>query len=60
MEQTDIYILKSEGLPVALLEYGKAIKRVLVTDVGEIPAVVQNGKTVLSSRKRKSCFMQLL
>jgi hypothetical protein len=25
---------------------------VLVTDVGEIPAVVQNGKTVLSSRKK--------
>jgi glycosyltransferase involved in cell wall biosynthesis len=57
----DICILtsKSEGLPV-VHEYGKAIKPVLVTDVGEIPAVVQNGKTVLSSRKRKSCFMQLL
>jgi hypothetical protein len=56
----DICILtsKSEGLPV-VHEYGKAIKPVLV-DVGEIPAVVQNGKTVLSSRKRKSCFMQLL
>jgi hypothetical protein len=43
---------------VALLENGKA--KPVLTDVGEIPAVVQNGKTVLSSRKRKSCFMQLL
>jgi glycosyltransferase involved in cell wall biosynthesis len=32
----------SEGLPVALLEYGWAKKPVVVTDVGEIASVVKN------------------
>jgi glycosyltransferase involved in cell wall biosynthesis len=34
---------KSEGLPVALLEYGWHKKSIVVTKVGEIPLVVQNG-----------------
>jgi glycosyltransferase involved in cell wall biosynthesis len=35
---------QSEGLPVALLEYGWQKKPVVVTDVGEISSVVKNGK----------------
>lgn len=44
--QSDIAILtsKSEGLPVALLEYGLHKKGVVVTKVGEIPMIVQYGK----------------
>jgi len=33
----------SEGLPLALLEYGLCKKPVVVTAVGEIPVIVQNG-----------------
>jgi glycosyltransferase involved in cell wall biosynthesis len=42
--QADICVLssKSEGLPVALLEYGVAGKPVVVTNVGEIPLIVAN------------------
>ncbi|WP_225872923.1 glycosyltransferase family 4 protein [Flavobacterium turcicum] len=45
IQQVDIAILtsKSEGLPVALLEYGAHKKAVVVTNVGEVQAVVQNG-----------------
>lgn len=44
--QSDIAVLtsQSEGLPVALLEYGLYRKAVVVTRVGEISMVVQNGK----------------
>jgi glycosyltransferase involved in cell wall biosynthesis len=44
--QSDIAILtsKSEGLPVALLEYGLNKKPVIVTQVGEIPLIIENGK----------------
>jgi glycosyltransferase involved in cell wall biosynthesis len=44
--QSDIAILtsKSEGLPVALLEYGLNQKAVVVTNVGEIPMIIQNNK----------------
>ena len=44
LEQSDIAILtsQSEGLPVALLEYGSHKKAVVVTDVGEIPTLIQN------------------
>lgn len=44
--QADIAILtsQSEGLPVALLEYGLYKKAVVVTRVGEIPMIVQHGK----------------
>lgn len=45
LSQADIAILtsRSEGLPVALLEYGLHKKAVVVTRVGEIPTIVQNG-----------------
>jgi len=44
LEQTTIGILtsQSEGLPVALLEYGFQKKAVVVTNVGEIPLLIEN------------------
>ena len=46
LNQASVTILtsQSEGLPVALLEYGLCKKAVVVTDVGEMPFVVQNKK----------------
>jgi glycosyltransferase involved in cell wall biosynthesis len=46
LNQAVIAILtsKSEGLPVSLLEYGLYKKAVVVTDVGEIPTIVQHGE----------------
>lgn len=45
LEQSTIGILtsQSEGLPVALLEYGFYEKAVVVTKVGEIPLVIKDG-----------------
>jgi glycosyltransferase involved in cell wall biosynthesis len=45
LDQASIAVLtsKSEGLPVSLLEYGLYKKAIVVTHVGEIPAIVQNG-----------------
>lgn len=45
IDQSTIAILtsKSEGLPVTLLEYGNHKKPVIVTDVGEIPTLIENG-----------------
>ena len=45
LEQSDITILtsQSEGLPLALLEYGRHKKPVVVTNVGEIPRLIQDG-----------------
>ena len=47
LNQSDIAILtsKSEGLPVALLEYGYYKKPVLATRVGEIPIVIEENVT---------------
>ncbi|WP_395050112.1 glycosyltransferase [Flavobacterium sp.] len=44
LNQSTIGVLtsKSEGLPVALLEYGLQKKAVVVTNVGEIPLLIQN------------------
>ncbi|MFV5694978.1 glycosyltransferase family 4 protein [Flavobacterium sp. LB3P122] len=46
LDQSTIAVLasQSEGLPVALLEYGWHKKPVVVTDVGEISSLVQSGK----------------
>lgn len=46
LAQADIAVLtsKSEGLPVALLEYGLYKKAVVVTRVGEVPMIVQHEK----------------
>ena len=46
LEQSAIAILtsQSEGMPMALLEYGRKRKAVVVTSVGEIPALIQNGR----------------
>ncbi|WP_269237461.1 glycosyltransferase [Flavobacterium flavigenum] len=46
LAQADITVLtsKSEGLPVALLEYGLYKKAVVVTRVGEVPMIIQHGK----------------
>jgi glycosyltransferase involved in cell wall biosynthesis len=45
LEQSTIGILtsQSEGLPLALLEYGLFKKPVVATTVGEIPLVIQDG-----------------
>lgn len=44
INQSDIAILtsQSEGLPVALLEYGLNKKPVVCTEVGEIPLIIKN------------------
>ncbi|MFE3869491.1 glycosyltransferase [Flavobacterium sp. LS2P90] len=46
LDQSTIAILtsQSEGLPMAILEYGLHKKPVVVTNVGEISSVIQNGK----------------
>ena len=45
LEESTIAVLtsQSEGLPVALLEYGWYAKPIVVTNVGEIPLLIQNG-----------------
>ncbi|MFV8271438.1 glycosyltransferase family 4 protein [Flavobacterium sp. GT2N3] len=57
LNQSTIAILtsQSEGLPVALLEYGWHKKPVIVTAVGEIPLVIQNGENgflILANQKQ--------
>ena len=45
LEQSAIAVLtsQSEGLPVSLLEYGLYAKPIVVTNVGEIPLLIQDG-----------------
>lgn len=46
INQADICVFSSssEGLPVALLEFGLLSKAVVSTTVGEIPLIIENGK----------------
>lgn len=46
INQSDLAILtsKSEGLPVALIEYGLNKKPVVSTNVGEIPLIIKHGE----------------
>jgi glycosyltransferase involved in cell wall biosynthesis len=63
LDQVSIAILtsQSEGLPVALLEYGLYKKAVVVTHVGEIPTIVQNGKNgFIVDADREDLFYQAL
>ncbi|REG98290.1 glycosyltransferase [Flavobacterium aquicola] len=63
LNQASIAILtsKSEGLPVSLLEYGLYKKAVVVTRVGEISAIVQNGKNgFIVDADREDLFYQSL
>jgi len=56
LDQASIAILtsQSEGLPVALLEYGLYKKAVVVTDVGEVPTIVDHGKNGFMVRSNES------
>lgn len=56
ISQCDIGILtsNSEGLPVALLEYGAQAKPVVVTAVGEIPSIIRRGENGLMVAPRDS------
>lgn len=49
INQADICVFSSssEGLPVALLEFGLLSKPVVSTEVGEIPLIIDNGKNGL-------------
>jgi glycosyltransferase involved in cell wall biosynthesis len=63
VKQSTIGILtsKSEGLPVALLEYGWYQKPVVVTAVGEIPSLVAHGKNgFLIVAQQESLFYEAL
>jgi glycosyltransferase involved in cell wall biosynthesis len=57
LDQSTIAILtsQSEGLPIAILEYGLYKKPVIVTAVGEISSVIQNEKNgfVVPARKEQ-------
>ena len=46
INQSEIAVLtsKSEGLPVALIEYGLMKKAVVATKVGEIPLIIKDGE----------------
>ena len=52
LSQTSIGVLssESEGLPLALLEYGLAKIPVLVTDVGQCKVVVKNTEALVEAK----------
>jgi glycosyltransferase involved in cell wall biosynthesis len=58
LNQSTIGILtsQSEGLPVALLEYGWYQKPVVVTNVGEIAALVKNGENGFIVAAQQECL----
>jgi glycosyltransferase involved in cell wall biosynthesis len=52
------FLSKSEGLPVALLEYGFHKIPVVVTDVGDVSSVITNHENSFFSQfKTQNCFM---
>ena len=55
INQSDIAILtsQSEGLPVAILEYGLNKKPLVTTNVGELPSIIQNGINGFISDKKE-------
>ncbi len=63
LSQSDIAILtsSSEGLPLALLEYGLNKKPVVVTNVGEISAIIKNNENgfLVDSNNENSFYKQL-
>jgi glycosyltransferase involved in cell wall biosynthesis len=64
LSQASIAILtsQSEGLPVALLEYGLCKKAVVVTNVGEIPNIIENKKNgfMVNSNKADLFYESLI
>ncbi len=63
LHQSDIAVLasKSEGLPVALLEYGLYSKPTIATNVGEIGLVIQDGKNgYLAASENDKEFLEKL
>jgi glycosyltransferase involved in cell wall biosynthesis len=64
LSQSDIAVLtsQSEGLPVALLEYGMYKKAVVVTRVGEIPLIVHHGKNgfIVDSNEPEMFYQSLV
>ncbi len=64
IDQSTIAILtsQSEGLPVALLEYGSRKKAVVVTEVGEIPTLIENGVNgfIVASQELKLFYNALV
>ena len=64
IEQSDITVLtsNSEGLPVALIEYGLLSKPTITTNVGEIPLIITNAVNgyVVPIKDAESFFQKLL
>ncbi len=62
ISQAAIAILTSdsEGLPVALLEYGQYAKPVVVTNVGEIPTIINGKNGLIVSPREPQLFYEAL
>nr|WP_314897189.1 glycosyltransferase family 4 protein [uncultured Flavobacterium sp.] len=64
LEESTIAILtsQSEGLPVALLEYGWCRKPVVVTNVGEISSLIQNDQNgfIVAAQEGESFYNALV
>jgi glycosyltransferase involved in cell wall biosynthesis len=64
IDQCDIAVLtsSSEGLPVALLEYGLHKKAVVVTAVGQVPKIIINGENgfITASRDVEGFYHSLV
>jgi len=62
IKQSEIAVLSSfsEGLPVALLEYGLCSKPVIVTAVGEIPKIINKSNGILVASNDTEDFVNQL